>query len=96
MVEGKNQNSLSEENVRRLSEAFHAYVDEDRFSRVVSLEEIEKNDFNLNLARYVQNGEEEEQIDVASEIKILKNIQTLRNTAETKMIQFFEELGYDT
>ena len=96
MVEGKNQNSLSEENVRRLSEGFHAYEDEDRFSRVVNLEDIEKNDFNLNIARYVQNGEEEEQIDVASEIKILKNIQTLRNTAETKMIQFLEELGYDT
>jgi len=92
MVEGKNQNTLSEENVRRLSEGFHAYEDEDRFSRVVSLEEIEKNDFNLNIARYVQNGEEEEQIDVAVELRKLKDLQSRRDEAEEHMIIFVGEL----
>jgi len=96
MVEGKNQNSLSEENVRRLTEAFHDYEDEDRFSRAVSLEEIEKNDFNLNITRYVQTGEEEEQIDVMLEFQKLKDFQKQRDEAEIKMIQFIEGLGYDT
>jgi len=94
MVEGKNQNSLSEENVRRLSESFHAYEDEDRFSRVVSLEEIEKNDFNLNIARYVQIAEEEKIIDVAIEFEKLKNLQAKRNASEAEMLSFIEELGY--
>jgi type I restriction enzyme M protein len=96
MVEGKNQNSLSEENVRRLSEGFHTYEDEDRFSRVVSLEEIEKNDFNLNIARYVQNGEEEEAIDVANELKKLEELQARRDSAEATMMRFVGELGYGT
>jgi len=96
MVEGKNQNSLSEENVRRLSEGFHAYEDEDRFSRVVSLEEIQKNDFNLNIARYVQIAEEEKQIDVASELNKLKKFRIERDGAEERMMQFIEDLGYDT
>ncbi|MCJ7622690.1 MAG: SAM-dependent methyltransferase [Anaerolineaceae bacterium] len=96
MVEGKNQNSLSEENVRRLSEGFHAYVDEDRFSRVVSLEEIGKNDFTLNIARYVQNGEEEEAIDVANELKKLEELQARRDSAEATMMRFVGELGYGT
>jgi len=96
MVEGKNQNSLSEENVRRLSESFLAYEDEDRFSRVVSLEEIDKNDFNLNIARYVQNGEEEEQIDVAAEIRKLKEFQAKRNAAEENMMHDIKELNYDS
>jgi len=95
MVEGKNQNSLSEENVRRLSEGFHAYEDEDKFSRVVSLEEIEKNDFNLNIARYVQTGEEEEEINVDIELKILKDHQAHRNKAEATMMVHLTELGYD-
>jgi len=95
MVEGKNQNSLSEENVRRLSECFHAYGDEDRFSRVVSLEEIKKNDFNLNIARYVQIAEEEEQIDVASELNKLRKIRIKRDRAEERMMRFIEGLGYD-
>ena len=96
MVEGKNQNSLSEENVRRLSEGFLAYEDEERFSRVVSLEEIEKNDFNLNIARYVQNGEEEEQIDVVVELRKLKDLQAQRNAAEENMMHFIEGIGYDS
>ena len=94
MVEGKNQNSLSEENVRRLTEGFHVYEDEDRFSRVVSLEEIEKNDFNLNIARYVQNGEEEEQIDVAVEMQKLMELQARRDEAEEMMMRLVEGLGY--
>lgn len=94
MVEGKNQNTLSEENVRRLSEGFHAFEDEDRFSRVVSLEEIEKNDFNLNIARYVQIAEEEKIIDVAIEFEKLKNLQAKRNASEAEMLSFIEELGY--
>jgi len=96
MVEGKNQNTLSEENVKRLTKAFHAYVDEDRFSRVVSLEEIEKNDFNLNISRYVRIAEEENQIDVAVEMLTLKKLQVQRDDAEIRMRQFMEELGYGT
>ena len=96
MVEGKNQNSLSEENVKRLSEAFHAYKDEDRFSKVVGLEEIRKNDFNLNIVRYVQTTDEEEQIDVALELNMLKNLQSQRNVAENRMMQMLEEVGYDS
>jgi type I restriction enzyme M protein len=95
MVEGKNQNSLSEENVRRLSEGFHAYEDEDRFSRVVSLEEIEKNEFNLNITRYVQIAEEEEPINVADELKRLQELQEHRDLAEVTMMQFLKELGYN-
>ncbi|MCD4840512.1 MAG: type I restriction-modification system subunit M [Methanosarcinales archaeon] len=94
MMEGKNQNMLSEENVRKLSESFHAFEDEDRFSRVVSLEEIEKNDFNLNIARYVQNGKEEERIDVAVELRKLKDVQARRNAAEENMMTNLMELGY--
>ena len=94
MVEGKNQNTLSEENVRRLSEGFLAYEDEDRFSRVVNLEEIEKNNFTLNIARYIQTVEEEEQIDMAVEFVKLRSLQAKRNDAETAMVRYIEELGY--
>lgn len=51
VVEGKNQNTLSEANVQRLAEAFHAFKDQERFARVIGRAEIEKNNFNLNIAR---------------------------------------------
>lgn len=93
-LEGKNQNSLTDENVRHLSGAFLAYQDEERFARVVGLEEIEKNDWNLNIARYVQTAEEEEPIDVAAEVRKLTELQAKRDDAEAKMMGFIRELGY--
>jgi len=52
LVEGKAQNHLSDENVARMAGAYHAWEDEERFCRVVELEEIEKNDFNRVLPRF--------------------------------------------
>ncbi len=95
MVEGKNQNALSEENVARLAGAFHAFQDEERFARVVELAEIEQNDWNLNIARYVQTAEEEEPIDVAAELKTLKELMLHRDQAEQKMLGYLKELGYE-
>ena len=95
MVPGKNQNSLSDENVARLVEAYNAYKDEERFSRIVDLEEIEGNDWNLNIARYVDSTEPEEQIDVAKEYRKLKELTAKRNEAEAKMEDYLKELGYE-
>ena len=93
--EGKNQNSLSEGNVERLAAAFQAFEDEERFARVVPLDEIEQNDWNLNIARYVQTAEEEEPIDVAAELKTLKELMQKRDKAEAKMLGYLKELGYE-
>lgn len=60
----------------------------------MSLEEIEKNDWNLNIARYVQTAEEEEPIDVAEEVRKLKDLQARRDEAEAKMMGFIRELEY--
>lgn len=95
MVEGKNQNTLSQANVDRLAEAFHCFEDEDKFSRVVGLDEIAGNDYNLNIARYVQTAEEEEVIDVAAEVAKLKELRKQRDEAEARMMAFLKELGYD-
>lgn len=95
MVAGKNQNTLSQANVDRLAKAFKAYKDEEKSSRVVDLAEIEKNDFNLNIARYVDTADEEEKIDVAKELKKLNELRKERDKAEAKMLGFMKELGYD-
>ncbi len=95
VVEGKNQNTLSEANVTRLAGAFHAFQDEERFARVVDHAEIARNDWNLNIARYVQMAEDEAAIDVAAEVKQLKKLLGQRDEAETKMLQFLNELGYN-
>jgi type I restriction enzyme M protein len=94
IVEGKSQNSLSDENVATLSEAVHSYADEELFCRVASLEEIRDNDHNLNITRYVQTDPPPRPIDVKAEVARLHDLMAERDEAETRMVSFLDELGY--
>ena len=94
IVEGKNQNSLSDENVARLAGAVHRYEDEDLFCRVVDLKEIRENDHNLNLTRYVQTDPPPPPIDVKAEVAMLTELMAERDKAEKVMVGFLTELGY--
>lgn len=93
-VENKAKNALSDENVDKIVSAFRSYKDIERFARVVDSSEVEKNDFNLNLTRYVQTSEAEAEVDVASEWKALQEKIKDRDAAEAKMASFLKELGY--
>lgn len=93
-VEGKNQNSLSNDNVDRLAGAVAALEDVDLFCKVVTLDEIADNDFNLNLTRYVQTDPPPPPIDVKAEAAKLRELMAKRDEAEGRMVGFLKELGY--
>lgn len=92
---GKNQNVLRDADIERIYAAYGAYADEDKYSRVVKLDELAANEYNLNIGRYIQTVEEEERVDVALEITKLQELKQQRDAAEAKMLSFFKELGYD-
>ncbi len=94
VVDGKNQNQLSAANVATLARAYGDFADAERLSRVVPSSEIEANDFNLNISRYVHLGEEAEEVNVATEVEKLMELQAERDAAEARMIGFLRELGY--
>jgi type I restriction enzyme M protein len=56
VVTGRSQNRLEPQNVEKIVDAFREWADIPGFSRVVSLDEIVANDFNLNIRRYVDAG----------------------------------------
>lgn len=61
---GKNQNTLSAENLARVMQVYRARANVDKYAYVAGLQEIRENDFNLNIPRYVDTFEEEEEIDI--------------------------------
>jgi type I restriction enzyme M protein len=75
--------------------AYRNFADEDRFSRVVQVEEIRENDWNLSISRYIDKLEPEKPIDVAAALKELKRLERERDDAATKMDRLVKELGYD-
>ena len=61
---GKDQNILRGSDITRIVNAYHAHQSEDKYSYVVSFDEIKENDFNLNIPRYVDTFEGEELMDI--------------------------------
>lgn len=94
-LEGKNQNTLSDDNVARMVAAFKDYADKDRFARVVGMDEVEQNDWNLNIACYVDTTPPPKRIDTATELRKLKELMAKRDEAEAAMLRHVEELGYE-
>ena len=62
--EGKNQNKLREQDIRHILGIYDAFVDEKRYSKVVDMDEIRENDYNLNIRRYADTSLPPEPFDV--------------------------------
>lgn len=93
--EGTAQSYLRDEDVAKIATAFHAFKDIEKYSRVVALEEIEKNEWNLNISRYVETADAAEKVDVAHALSKLRELEKKRDEAEARMNSFLKELGYD-
>ncbi|MDA9681562.1 type I restriction-modification system subunit M [Luminiphilus sp.] len=63
-AEGKNQNKLRDEDIQHVLNVYDAYDDEKRYSKVVEMDEIRENDYNLNIRRYADTSPPSEQFDV--------------------------------
>ena len=79
---GKNQNKLSDENINKILDTYKNKKEIEKYSRLVSLDEIKENEYNLNITRYVDTFEEEEEIDIESVNAELKEIN--KQIAETE------------
>ena len=62
--EGRNQNYLRPEDIEKITTVFNAKKEIPKYSKLVDIKEIERNDFNLNIRRYVDNSPEPEMEDV--------------------------------
>ena len=93
--EGSSQNYLRDKDIERITSTFHAYVDVEKYARVVPLAEIEQNDWNLNISRYVDTSEEEERIDLGVVVRKLRILEQQRAAADETMNRYLAELGYE-
>ncbi len=85
-------NSLSKENIGKIANAYNKFTNIPGFSRVVSLEEVRSNDYNLNVTLYVTPVEGEEQIDIAQEFSELKRLEVERREVEQKLEEYISQL----
>jgi len=92
--EGKNQNTLRYQDIQKIVKAYDSCKDIEGYARVVDLKEIEKNEFNLNVRRYIENGDKEEVIDVSAVNKELASLEKERAEIDKRVESFLKELKY--
>jgi type I restriction enzyme M protein len=90
---GKNQNRLREEDVERIIDTYIKRETIEKYSYVASLEEVKKNDFNLNIPRYVDTFEEEEEIDIEAVQQRLKEIDDEIAKIDQELAVYLKDLG---
>ncbi|WP_205842116.1 type I restriction-modification system subunit M [Natranaerobius trueperi] len=66
--EGRNQNHLRPEDIEKITHVYKQKLEVDKYSKLVSIEELEENDFNLNIRRYVDNTPDPEPHDVRAHL----------------------------
>ena len=88
-VKGKNQNELSDEHIRKIVETYTDRKDVPKYAHKVTMAEIEANDFNLNIPRYVDTAEKEEEIDIR---EVMAQIAQIQKEKEKKQKQIEETL----
>lgn len=93
---GKNQNHLTDEQVEQIINTYKNREAIDKYSYAASLKEIEDNDYNLNIPRYVDTFEEEEPIDLAQVQKDLNQIDDEIAQVEEEINGYLKELGVVT
>ena len=90
---GKNQNELTDEIIRKIIDTYVNRVDVPKYAHVASMEEIEANDFNLNIPLYVDTAEAEEEIDIAKVKAELAEISAKKQAAVEKVNSTMKLLG---
>ncbi|MBO8415970.1 MAG: type I restriction-modification system subunit M [Proteobacteria bacterium] len=87
------RNVMTEEHIEKIFNAFIERNDIEKFAHLASFEEIKDNDFNLNIPRYVDNFEDEEQVDLNAVIKELNSLKKEEADIDLTLKEYFDELG---
>jgi len=91
---GKRQNHMSPEHIKKIIDTYQQRPEKiERYARRVTMEEIEENDYNLNISRYVSTAEPEPQINLSTTHKELVEIEKEIRESTAKHNEFLKELG---
>lgn len=99
---GKNQNKLRPEDINHIVSVYQKFtsgqlepgVAEEKYAFVATPADIQENDYNLNIPRYVDTFEEEAEVDIPAVQKEIDALEAELAEVQAKMRDYLKELGY--
>ena len=90
---GKNQNNLNDAQITKIIFTYNNRQEVEKYAHLATVEEVKSNEYNLNIPRYVDTFEEEEQIDLEATKTNIARLELELLEIKTKMNKFLSELG---
>lgn len=91
---GKNQNVLRDKDISKIIDTYNKFKTIDKYSYCAKFDEIKENEFNLNIPRYVDTFEEEEDVDIPATRKDIEGLEKELVEVREKMDGCLKELGW--
>ncbi|WP_187406808.1 N-6 DNA methylase, partial [Acinetobacter baumannii] len=92
----KTQNKLLPEHIENIIAAYENRQDIEKYTKVATLQEVKDNDYNLNIPRYVDTFEAEDEIDLNAIAQQLKELEQKSQKTDEVIADFCKELGIDS
>jgi len=89
----KTQNILRNEHIDKIIDTYRNRNTIEKYSHCATLQEIADNDYNLNIPRYIDTFEEEEEIDIQAVMQEIKELEAKRSQLDKEIDVYFKELG---
>lgn len=91
-----NKNKLRPEDIDAVVKAYNAFETVEKYAEVVTLDQIRDNDYNLNISRYVDITEEEEEVDINAVARRIAEREGRLEASREQINEFMRELGFET
>jgi len=94
-IKGDPKNYIPDEGIRKIAEAYRSSKEVERFSRLITKEEIIKNDYNISPSRYIHVADETEHRPIEEIITELKEVEAQCNKLDEEVWSILSNMGYE-
>ena len=92
----KKQNVMNEEHIDKVLELYNNRKTVDKLAYLASYEDIKANDYNLNIPRYVDTSEEEDEIDIKALTDSIKETNKAIKESNTALVDMLNDLTFSS
>ncbi|GMQ56430.1 type I restriction-modification system subunit M [Vallitalea sediminicola] len=94
-VKNGNMNELSDGDIKAIIDTYDGYEFVDKYAEVIDIDTIKKNEYNLNISRYVDTTEPDPEIDINAVAKRISERETKLEKSRNQINEFMCELGFE-
>jgi type I restriction enzyme M protein len=94
-AKGRPKNYLTDENIKKIEETYKNWQELKGFSKIINIDEVARNDYNLSPSRYVATGEKEEYLPIDEALVELTEVEEERKEIDKEVNEIMKKIGFE-